>query len=69
MTAEEIRAVSYADVEGNKADSWAKKEGWDRGACAFFLREIAAQLAEIKEILGDPRSPADRLRDQARGMR
>jgi len=58
LTAEEIRAVSYADVEGNKSDSWA-----------FFLREIAAQLAEINEILRDPRSPADRLRDQARGMR
>ena len=47
MTPEEIRKINYADVEGEKPETWARTGGMDKAAISFFLREIAAQLAEL----------------------
>jgi len=75
-TAEELRQHSEETFDAIQA-GWVKQPpgaGFENALLSIFLQqmvasyEIAAQLVEINGILRDPRSPADRLRDQARGM-
>jgi hypothetical protein len=69
MTAQQIRESSLHLVEKWVAAGKDLQPVAVQSGIYAALVEIAAQLAEINEILRDPRSPADRLRDQARGMR